>query len=245
MVALGILARVDWLTQVTERVWPTDDPALTLQGIGIALLAAVLAVTVPVLWGTLRIGVTLVHELGHALTGLLCGRRFTGFVVRGDMSGETLTAGRDRGLGLVLTTWAGYPAPALFGVAVIVAAVHGWAPIVLTGVLAVLLVTVVRIRSWLTALVLLVTLAATGVLWWWRMDALQTTVLVAVGAFLLMGAWYQCGSVSRTRRPESDPSRLASLTHLPRLVWLATFWIVIASASAAAVWILWNATGLA
>src|SRR5699024_11577829 len=72
------------------------------------------------LWRIARLAVTFVHELGHAVVGILCRRRFTGFVLRGDASGHAVTRGRPRGPGRVLTAWAGYPAPAVVG-AVLVA----------------------------------------------------------------------------------------------------------------------------
>ena len=75
----------------------------------------------------MRLAVTLVHELGHALVGLAVGRRFTGFVLRGDMSGHAVTVGPARGPGRVLSTWAGYPAPAVVGAALVWAAGRGWA----------------------------------------------------------------------------------------------------------------------
>src|SRR6476661_4004970 len=97
-------------------------PAVT-----VALVAALLVVAVPAVWQVLRLAVTLVHELGHAMVGLAVGRRFTGFVLRGDMSGHTVTGGPTRGPGRVLSTWAGYPAPAVVGAALVWTAGRGWA----------------------------------------------------------------------------------------------------------------------
>ena len=113
-------------------------------------------VAVPPVWQVLRLAVTLVHELGHALVGLAVGRRFTGFVLRGDMSGHAVTVGPARGIGRVLSTWAGYPAPAVVGAAMVWAAGRGWAAPVAHLVLVVLLVALLRVRSLLTAAVMLV-----------------------------------------------------------------------------------------
>ena len=205
-------------------------PAVT-----VALVTALLVVAVPPVWQVLRLAVTLVHELGHALVGLAVGRRFTGFVLRGDMSGHAVTVGRPRGPGRVLSTWAGYPAPAVVGAAMVWTAGRGWSAPVLTLVLAVLLVALVRVRSLLTGLVMLVALSATAGLWWWRDDAVQAQVLVGSGIVLLVGAWRHLGSVSGTRDRTSDPAVLASLTHVPRMVWSASFALVCACASAVAV----------
>ena len=87
--------------------------------------------------------------------------------------------------------------------------------------IVILLVALVRVRSLLTAVVMLVALGATGALWWWRDDAVQAQVLVGAGIVLLVGAWRHLGAVLRTRDRSSDPGVLASLTHVPRVVWNA------------------------
>lgn len=234
---------VDWIVELRDRVWPTATITSDTRLLIAALALAFAGVAIPPVWQMLRTGVTLVHEFGHAVIGVVCGRRFTGFVVRGDMSGETVTVGPARGFGVILTTWAGYPAPALFGAGLVAAAAYGWASIMLTVVLVVLVFSLIRIRSVYTALVMLTVLAGVGALWWWRLDLLQVAVLMATGAFLIMGAWRQCWTVARSTHRGSDPARLATLTRLPRLLWLATFWLVIAAATALAALAMASASG--
>ena len=182
----------------------------------LVLALALLAVALRPTWHVLRLGVTLVHELGHAGVGVLAGRRFTGFVLRGDMSGHAVTVGPARGLGRTVTTWAGYPAPALVGAAAVWLAVHGWAAPVLTVVLAVLVAAALRVRSLLTGVVVLVALVAAGALWWSAESVLQAQVVVAAGVVLLVGAWRHVGAVLAARgRGVSDPEVLARLTRVP------------------------------
>jgi hypothetical protein len=222
---------VDW-DQVRSRLEPASGAvAMTAPAVTVALVAAVIVVAVPAVWRVVRLAVTLVHELGHALVGLAVGRRFTGFVLRGDMSGHAVTVGPARGAGRVLTTWAGYPAPALVGVGLVWTAGRAWAAPVLTLVIVVLLGALLRVRSLLTGLVLLVALGATGALWWWRDDTVQAQVLVGAGIVLLVGAWRHLGAVVRTRDRASDPGVLDTLTHVPRVVWNASFVLVCAAAS--------------
>ena len=78
-------------------------------------------------WRWVRLGATLVHEVGHAVVGILSGRRFTGFVVAGNASGHAITVGPVRGFGRIATTWAGYPAPAVAGLAFVWSAAQGYA----------------------------------------------------------------------------------------------------------------------
>ena len=116
--------------------------------------------------------VTIVHEAGHAGVGVLVGRRFRGFVVEKDLSGHAVTAGRPRGPGRIATTWAGYPAPAVLGALVVVAALGGLAGPVLVVSLLALVVLLVMSRSVRTVALVVLTIAVTGAVWWfggqWR-----------------------------------------------------------------------------
>jgi hypothetical protein len=226
---------MEWFEMVRERVVPVvgGDP-IPVAGVLVALGLALAAVLVPPIWQVLRLAVTLVHELGHAVVGMLAGRRFTGFVLRSDMSGHAVTVGRPRGPGIVLSTWAGYPVPPLVGAAMGWLAVRGWSAPLVTAVLVVLLVALIRVRSALTALVMVVAIAATGALWWWRDDVLQEQVLIGTGIVLVIGGWRHLFAVLGDRSRGSDPAVLASLTHVPKLLWNLSFVLV----SAACSWLL-------
>lgn len=223
---------MDWLEAIGARIVPTATPP-ELRGSTLALVVAlgVTAVVVPRVWRLVRVAVTLVHELGHALVGMLVGRRFTGFVVRGDMSGQAVTVGPPRGPGRVVTTWAGYPAPAAVGALMLWAATRGWAAPMLSVLLLALLVALPRIRSFGTAAVVLASAAATGALWWSAAQHTQAAAGVGVGVLLLLGAWRHLGAVATAPRPDrvSDPAVLARLTGVPRMVWLVSFVAVLAA----------------
>ncbi|MBK5248513.1 MAG: M50 family metallopeptidase [Actinomycetales bacterium] len=223
---------MSWVELVRERAVPVG-PVVPLEArtVLVVIAVALAVIVVGPLWRVLRIGVTLVHELGHALIGLAVGRKFSGFVLRGDMSGHAVTSGPPRGLGRVLSTWSGYPAPAVVGALMVWAAVRGWSAPVITAALLVLVVSLVRVRSFLTAVVMVAVLAATGALWWWRDDALQEQVLIAVGLVLVIGAWRHLGAVLRDGSRGSDPAVLASLTHVPKALWNLSFVLVCAAAT--------------
>lgn len=223
------------LDTVWAKVLPEDAVALSGAPVLVVLVAALVAVSVGPTWGVLRLGVTLVHELGHALVGVLSGRRFTGFVLRGDMSGHAVTVGPARGPGRVATTWAGYPAPALVGALLVVLAVRGWSGPVLTAVLVLLVAALLRVRSALTAAVVLAVLAGAGALWWAADGTLQAQVVVAAGVVLLVGAWRHLGAVvGAPRAGTSDPEVLSRLTRVPTALWTLTFVLTCAAASWAA-----------
>lgn len=218
---------------IWARVRPIDpiadlDPLALAGSAGVAL--AVVAISF--LWRVTRIGVTLVHELGHAVVGMLSGRTFTGFVLRADMSGHAVTRGKPRGAGIIATTWAGYPAPAIVGAGLIWGATRGWAAPLLTALLVILLLSWLRVRSVLTVLVMLVVSVGGVALWWWRDDLVQVQVLLGVGLVLLVGAWRHLGAVWRGRDTASDAAALARLTPIPRLLWLVSFAVVLIAATA-------------
>lgn len=218
---------VDRWSEVWHRVLPVEPVALSGRALVVVLGAAVVAVAVPPLWGVLRLGVTLVHELGHAGVGVLCGRRFTGFVLRGDMSGHAVTVGPARGFGRVATTWAGYPMPALVGAGLVALAAAGWSPVVLTAVIAGLLLALLRARSLLTALVVVGVVLAAGALWWSATDRLQAQVVTGAGIVLVVGAWRHLGAVTAAAgRGVDDPAVLARVTRVPRVLWLLSFAVV-------------------
>ncbi|GAA1877478.1 M50 family metallopeptidase [Lapillicoccus jejuensis] len=230
------------LAELGARLAPVPAGALARPEVTTALLLAlvlgVVVVAVDPVWRVARLGVTLVHELGHAGVGLLCGRRFTGFVLRGDMSGEAVTRGPARGAGRVLTTAAGYPAPAVVALVLVAAAARGWAAAVLGAVVAALVVALVRVRSALTLAVVLAVLAGAASLWWWRDDVRQAQVLTGLGLVLLVGAWRHLAAVRPRATPSlrrrergdrgSDPAVLAELTHVPAPVWWAVLVLVTA-----------------
>lgn len=223
---------MDLWALLRDRLVPVDDPVvLALTELAVVLPLAFVAIAFAPLWQLLRLGVTLVHELGHAMVGVAVGREFTGFVLRGDSSGHAVTRGPTRGTGRVLSTWAGYPAPALVGAGMVWAAGRGWAAPVVSAAILVLVVSLVRAHSPLTATVTGVSLAATVALWWWRDDTVQAQVLIGVGIVLLVGAWRHLAAVLPDRTRISDPGVLVALTHVPRVVWNGSFVVVTALAT--------------
>ncbi|WP_240646038.1 M50 family metallopeptidase [Georgenia sp. SYP-B2076] len=220
-----------WWAQAWQRLQPDLVPASAWPVAALVLAVVAAVVLAPPLWRGARVLVTVVHELGHGLVGLLCGRRFTGLVLRGDMSGHAVTVGPSRGAGRALTTWAGYPAPAVVGAAAVQLAAAGWAPPVLAVTALLLLGALVRVRSIYTAAVMVALTAVTAALWWWGSGVAQASVVLGMGAFLLVGSWRHLGAVVRHSSPASDPAVLAQLTRVPRWCWHLTFVVVLAAAN--------------
>lgn len=216
------------LAQAPGPLWPA-----------LVLVAAVLLVPSARRWG--RAAGTIVHETGHAIVGILVGRRFHGFTVGKDLSGAAVTSGRERGLGRVLTTWAGYPAPAALGAGLVVAALRGWAGVVTAACTVALLLLLVMARSWRTGGLVLLAAVTTGLTWWFGdtvVDVpLRAGIVAGAGLVLLLAAWDALIDVARSCDRTQDPGTLARLTPLPAWFWIATWGV----ANGAATWAVWRA----
>ncbi len=209
-----------WLDLGVPQPW-----LVAAVGVGVAL------VVLPGVWRLVRVGVTVVHELGHGLVGMVFGRSFTGLVLRPDMSGHAVTRGPSRGIGYGAMTWAGYPAPGVVGACLLHAGAAGWAAPVLAVVLVGMFLGLLRSRSVYTVLVVLLLIGATGALWWGGTPDLQVLVLTAVGTMLLLGSWRHLLAVMANPAPGSDPQALARLTRVPAGVWLLSYAVVLGLAT--------------
>ena len=226
------------------RTLPTAPPHTTTLWPALVLVALVYLLPSARRWG--RAVTTVVHEAGHATAGVLTGRRFHGFVVERNLAGSAVTSGRSHGPARIMTTWAGYPAPAVLGAVMVGAALSGWSGPLLVVVLLALVVLLVMSRSMRTIGLVVLIGALTAALWWWG-DALGTMALRAglvagAGMVLLVGAWDSLADVARSRDGAQDHRTLTELTRVPSALWLASWFLVDAAATALVGWWVW--TGL-
>ncbi|MDO3397644.1 M50 family metallopeptidase, partial [Nocardioides sp. SOB44] len=104
--------------EVAERLWDEVTSRQPLPDASLVLLSGAVALALvwwPTTWPLVRLGVTVVHEAGHAVVAVLVGRRLQGIRLHSDTSGVTLSRGRPRGPGMVAMLAAGYLAPAVVG----------------------------------------------------------------------------------------------------------------------------------
>ncbi len=217
---------MDPLSEVWHRVVTTQPPPSAAVVAGTAVVAAVL-VLLPRTWRTTRHVVTIVHEGAHGVAALGTGRRLSGIRLHSDTSGVTVSVGRPRGPGMVLTTAAGYVGPALLGLGAAALLAGGHAVALLWAVLVLLALLLVQVRNWFGLWSVLVSVAVVLVVSELLPGQAQSAFAYLLTWFLLLSAprpVLELQAERRRRRSStSDADQLARLTGLPGLVWVGVF----------------------
>jgi hypothetical protein len=245
------------VNEILTGLWDRATAVSPPPGWPVVLAAAAVALLLawsPAGYRVVRHLVTLVHEAGHALVALLAGRRLSGVRLHSDTSGVTLSRGRPRGPGMVLTLAVGYPAPALVGLAgawlVSAGYAAGWLwSLVLTCTLMLLL-----IRNLYGLWVVLVTGVLVAALSWVGDAVVVQSAAHLVVFSLLLAAPRAVVELQRQRRRQSrrparyvgaagsldsDVDQLARLTGVPAVLWTGLFWLVCIGCLITGGWLLW------
>lgn len=237
---------MDVLSEVWSRA-ATPQPLPTTGVVLAAVAVALAAVVLPGVWPVSRHALTVLHEGSHAAVAVLTGRRLTGIRLHTDTSGVTVSVGRPRGPGMVATTAAGYPGPALVGLAAAWLLGRGYAVGVLWALLVVVALLLVQVRNAYGLWVLLVGGGALAALTWWGAPSWQVAVAYALTAYLLLGSPRTVVELQSHRRRDrragrrrtSDADQLARLTRVPAVVWVGVFLATtVAALALGATWIL-------
>ena len=232
----------DWgpVTAVTAVTLERFDPSSWL--VLATGVAAALAVVVDAVWRWARGVVTIAHEAGHAVAALVTGRRLTGIRLHSDTSGLTLSVGRPRGFGMIVTAAAGYVSPSLVGLAGVALLALDRVTVMLWGAAAVLVVMLVMVRNWYGALSLVVTGGVVVGVSLAASEDVQAAFAYAMTWFLLLGAVRPVAELRAQRRMQpgtpTDADILARLTHVPGSVWVALFGLATLAALGAGGWLL-------
>jgi hypothetical protein len=183
---------------------------------------ALLLVLVPRTWPRVRLGVTVVHEAGHAVVAVLVGRRLRSIRLHSDTSGLTVSRGRPRGPGMVAMLAAGYLAPAGLGLLAALLLADGrsvgllWLLVLLSAAL------ILWVRNGYGLLVLLVGGAGVLLVTWYGDGQVQSVAAYLIAWLLLLAAprpLVELLTAGRRRARTSDPDQLAGLTRLPAVLW--------------------------
>lgn len=211
----------------------------------VAVVAAAIVLSVPrVTWRWFGLITTLVHELGHAFAAAITGRRISGIRINMNHSGSMASAGGN--LSFAVSGAAGYPAPALTGLAMVWAVFAGYPSAALVVIAVWCGVTMlVFIRNAAGFLVLAAVAAAAGLLWWFGSSQAQSWTLLVVAVALIVGAvrgLLTVIAVHVRRRAElhtSDAYLLWKATGIPSPVWLL-LWTGLVGGSAVCAFSVYN-----
>lgn len=235
------MSPVDFMSSVGDvigQIWsaattPVSPPASAIV-LSMSLIALIVVVFTPV-WRLARHVVTIAHEGAHALAALLTGRRLTGIRLHSDTSGLTVSYGKPRGFGMILTAFMGYVGPGLVGLGAAALLKAGYAVGLLWLLVLLLTLMLLQIRNWFGLWSVLVSGVALVVVSWTATEAVQSAVAYAVTWFLLLGAIRPVLELqisrSRGRARQSDADMLARLTGIPGIVWVGVFLLVTVGAA--------------
>ena len=210
------------LQEIWDRVTSTQ-PVPELGFVVATGLVALVLVLVPATWPRVRLGITVVHEAGHALVAVLVGRRLRSIKLHSDTSGLTVSRGKPRGPGMVAMLAAGYLAPAVLGLVAALLLANGrsvallWLLVLLTAAL------ILWVRNGYGVLVLLVGGAGVFLLTWYGGSTVQSVAAYLIAWLLLLAAprpLVELLAAGRRRGRTSDPDQLAGLTRLPAVLWI-------------------------
>lgn len=211
-----------WARVVATQPLPGVQPTAALAAVALALV--VLA------WPAVRLLGTMCHEGGHALVGLVVGRRLSSITLRSDTSGLTVTRGRSKGPGMVAMLLAGYPAPAIVGLALAWLAGQGHAAAVLWLLVALGAVMLVWIRNLYGLVALLSAVAAVGLATWYAPPILLGWIAIGLAWLFLFSGPRPIVELLGSRSTTSDAAQLAALTHVPRVLW-SLVWLALTVAA--------------
>jgi hypothetical protein len=210
---------------VLSEIWDRATSTQPVPDVGFVVatgVAALVLVVLPSTWPWVRLGVTVVHEAGHALVAVLVGRRLQSIRLHSDTSGLTVSRGKPRGPGMVAMLAAGYLAPAGLGLvaALLLAAGRGvgllWLVVLLAGAL------ILWVRNGYGLLVLLLGGAGVLLLTWYGTDTVRSVAAYLIAWLLLLAAprpLVELLTARRRRGRTSDPDQLAGLTRVPAVLW--------------------------
>lgn len=211
----------DFLKHAWDTAWTSTQPPV-LWTVALLVAAGAALTLLPPVWHRVRHIVTLAHESGHAVVGVLTGRRLTGIKLHSDTSGVTATAGVGWGLSGMLTTLAGYPAPAFVAAMILYGVMSGHANLTAAVICAILLILLLFTRNAWGLLVTLATILVIGAAFTSAPAWVTSFVLLAIVGLLAAGSFRTLLEERESRKSGvegSDIAALASRTLLPATGW--------------------------
>lgn len=170
---------------------------------------------------------TIAHEGGHMVASVVTGRGLRHFELSEDGGGVTHFGDGSRGVGLILIGMAGYVAPPLLGLAgaTLVVADRSWTFLWIGVVL--LFGAWMKFKGAIAGVMVLVFGIGIGWVAVQGSAAVQAALALGLVWLLLIGGVENVAVLTRLRRnPSTDAAKLAVITWIPNILWIAGFWFV-------------------
>lgn len=228
---------------VLEELWQRAtnvQPPLPHSWVLAVGIAALLVTWSPLGYRIVRHLATVLHEAGHALVAALVGRQLRGIHLHSDTSGLTVSKGRPTGPGMVATLLAGYPAPAVVGLAGAWLVSHGYAAGTMWALVAVCALLLILVRNLYGLWVVVAIGLGVAVLSWTATPQILSVSAYFMVSGLLLVAPRAVIELQRSRhhRSRTDADQLAGITVLPAFLWVAIFWLITVACLVGGGWLL-------
>jgi hypothetical protein len=185
-----------------------------------------IVVIVLIVFAVRHIGV-IAHEGAHAIAGRSMGRKVRSVELNSDATGATATLGPEKGLRRVITSFAGYLGPSLFGLGAAIFIALGYSRAVLGLALVFLLILLFRVRNLFGVISVLANGALIVLVVRYGSAKLQDGAAYCLSWLLLLSGVVHVISHGSNA---TDAATLRDITHIPRFVWF-TLWLVITVAA--------------
>ena len=213
-----------------SEVWDnitSAQPEASLRLVIVTGVVALLLIAWRPVWRHTRQVVTIAHEGAHGLVAALAGRKLSGIRLHSDTSGVTVSRGKPDGPGMIAVLLAGYPGPALFGLAAAFVLSRGYAVGLLWGLLLALVLLLLQIRNLFGLWSVLAFGTLVFAISWWGSEQVQSGFAHLLTWFLLLAAPRAVLELQHSRRGgagrNSDADQLRRLTGVPALLWVTFF----------------------
>ncbi|TCN34417.1 peptidase M50B-like protein [Kribbella sp. VKM Ac-2500] len=213
-----------------SEVWDnitSAQPEASLRLVIVTGVVALLLIAWRPVWRHTRQVVTIAHEGAHGLVAALAGRKLSGIRLHSDTSGVTVSRGKPDGPGMIAVLLAGYPGPALFGLAAAFVLSRGYAVGLLWGLLLALVLLLLQIRNLFGLWSVLAFGTLVFAVSWWGSEQVQSGFAHLLTWFLLLAAPRAVLELQHSRRGgagrNSDADQLRRLTGVPALLWVTFF----------------------
>lgn len=229
---------MEFLKELWSRVGLHDDVSLPV----VALVASVAGVVMllPKLWPKTRFWVTYIHELGHSATSIATGGGLRGMKIHKNSGGVAETYRKKGLIGWLseqLTTYAGYPFPALVSLIMTVSTNVGFSSILLLALAVISTVAILFMRNLRGLGLALLIAGISGLAFWFTPPEFHAALMLLLAGVLIAGGVRSVFELQQKHREgDIEDSDVAALTRgfkpLEIIVFTSYYLIYLVSAAA-------------